>query len=176
MNVVPRPVENLEAYARIPIAFTSASRLDLSALRERRLLEIPIDPFVKDYDALSRPSRWPEEFDVHNWTLLLTDGGAATVAWNTPGVDLLEDRADLAVLWDLRVEPRRRGKGVGRALVEAAIEWAIERGCREMKVETQDINVAACRFYAAMGFILSEIVPGAYPGLDEAMLLWRRPL
>ena len=47
------------------------------------------------------------------------------------------------------------------------------KGMQEMKVETQDINVAACRFYAAMGFRLTVIVPEAYVGLDETMLIGR---
>jgi ribosomal protein S18 acetylase RimI-like enzyme len=145
-------------------------------LREGRLVEIPVAPFEKDYDALESLTEWPRRFDIRNWTHLFAPGGAATVAWNTPGVDMLEGRDDLAVLWDIRVAPETRGRGVGRALVHAAAGWASEKGCREMKVETQDVNVAACRFYAAMGFRLSEIVPHAYPGLDETMLIWRLAL
>ena len=171
-----RPVRDLEAYVQVPIAFEGRSRLDLDALREGRFVEIPVVPFRKDYDALSPPADWPGRFDVRNWSLLLAAGGGAAVAWNAPGVDMLEGRDDLAVLWDLRVAPERRGQGVGRALVEAALDWAWEKGCVEMKVETQDVNVAACRFYAAMGFRLAEIAPNAYPGLDEAMLVWRLDL
>jgi ribosomal protein S18 acetylase RimI-like enzyme len=160
----------------VPIEFRCESRLDVEALREGRFVEIRIPPFEKDYDALESPTDWPNRFDVRNWTLLVAGSGGAAVAWNTPGVDMLEGRDDLAVLWDIRVAPEARGRGVGRALVGAAVEWARERGCQEMKVETQDVNVAACRFYAAMGFRLSEIVPDTYQGLNEAMLIWRREL
>eukprot|EP01114_Cavostelium_apophysatum_P014869 TRINITY_DN3955_c0_g1_i3.p2 TRINITY_DN3955_c0_g1~~TRINITY_DN3955_c0_g1_i3.p2 ORF type:complete len:180 (-),score=30.03 TRINITY_DN3955_c0_g1_i3:1031-1570(-) len=175
MEIACRPVGDLDAYARVSIAFEGRSHLDLEALREGRFVELPTEPFVKDYDAIENPLEWPRRFDVRNWTLILeaAGGGGAVVAWNTPGVDMLEGRTDLAVLWDVRIDPARRGQGVGRALVERAIKWARERGCVEMKIETQDINVAACRFYAAMGFRLSEVVPDAYDNLDEMMLLWR---
>lgn len=39
--------------------------------------------------------------------------GGACVAWNTPGVDMLERSTTLAVLWDLRVKCQARGFGVG---------------------------------------------------------------
>jgi len=132
--------------------------------------------FIKDYDALESPSNWQSRFDVRNWVRLEGEGGAAIVAWNTPGVDMLERRDDLAVLWDIRVRPEERGIGRGRLLVEAAEKWAREMNCAEIKVETQDNNVAACRFYAAMGFEAKEIVRNAYEGLDEAMIIWRKRL
>lgn len=39
-----------------------------------------------------------------------------------------------------------------------------------------DINVAACQFYAAMGFSLALVNEDAYSGLNEAQLLWRLTL
>ena len=48
---------------------------------------------------------------------------------------------------------------------------------REVRVETQDVNVPACRFYHAHGFRLERVVLGAYPNLpNEVQLLWRKPL
>lgn len=173
MEVLRLPITDLRGYAQVPIAFRCESRLDVDALRVGRFEEISVPPFEKDYDVLESPTEWRCRFDVRNWTLLVARSGGAAVACNTPGVDMLEGRDNLAVLWDIRVAPEVRGKGIGRALVRAAADWARERGCQEITVETQDINVVACRFYAAMGFRLSEIVPNAYPGLDETMLIWR---
>jgi GNAT superfamily N-acetyltransferase len=39
-----------------------------------------------------------------------------------------------------------RGLGIGAALFRAAERWAVARGARWLKVETQNVNVAACRF------------------------------
>lgn len=176
MKISYLPVGDLTSYDHIPIAFEGHSRLDINALRDGRYVEIPVLPFVKDYDDIESPAEWSRRFDVSNWIRLGREGGSAIVAWSTAGVDMLEGRDDLAVLWDIRVHPEHRGKGIGQAIVEAAEVWAKEKGCNELKVETQDNNVAACLFYKKMGFQLTEIVPNAYPGLQEAMLLWRKRL
>ncbi len=99
------------------------------------------------------------------------------VAWNTPGVDMLEGRDDLAVVWDLRVAPGARGQGIGAALFRAAEQWAIRRGARLLKVETQNVNVAACRFYASRGCTLGAVNRFAYPSLpEETQLIWVKEL
>ena len=86
---------------------------------------------------------------------------------------MLEGRDDLAVLWDIRVAPPFRRTGVGRHLFDAVETWARPQGCRELKIETQDVNVAACRFYAAMGCELRVVRPGAYPEHpEETQMLW----
>ena len=69
---------------------------------------------------------------------------------------MLEGRHDLAVLWDIRVAPSSRRRGVGAALFCAATEWAAATGYQELKVETQNVNVAACRFYGRHGCELCE--------------------
>ena len=44
---------------------------------------------------------------------------------------------------------------------------------RRLLVETQDINVPACRLYANTGYTLLSIDRLAYPTLpDEAQLIW----
>jgi GNAT superfamily N-acetyltransferase len=119
---------------------------------------------------------------VSNWGLLAAYAGderigGAVLAFRTPGVDMLEGRDDLAVVWDLRVHPQWRRKGVGRALFQAAERWAQARGCRQLKIEPQNNNVGACRFYASQGFTLVAVNPFAYPTLpEETQLLWRKDL
>lgn len=172
--------EGFVAYAEVPIGFEAEHRLDLNALREsggRRLIEVQTGRFRKDYDALEGPVSWSSRFDVSNWGVLaafVADRriGGAVIAFDTPGLEMLEGRRDLAVVWDLRVAPEARGRGIGRALWLAAVEWARVRGCTELRVETQDVNVAACRFYAAQGCELVSVDEAAYPGLAEAQILW----
>jgi GNAT superfamily N-acetyltransferase len=66
---------------------------------------------------------------------------------------------------------------VGTALFDAVEDWARARSCEMLKVETQNINVPACRFYARMGCTLGAIHRYAYPDLPgEAQLLWYRTL
>ena len=103
--------------------------------------------------------------------------GGAVIAFSTPSADLLEGRLDLAVLWDIRVSPDVRGRGVGSALFRAVETWATGKGCKELKVETQNINVAACRFYARHGCVLRAADRSAYPQFPgEVQLLWYKNL
>lgn len=178
----------LDAYARIPIAFEIRSVLDVevrdAGLGGLALTERAVEvPYVKDYDALDGgPVAWPRRFDVSTWGFLAAraDGalvGAAAVVAGTDEIHMLEGRDDLAVLWDIRVLPEARGQGVGAALFRAAEAWAATRGCRWLKVETQTVNVPACRFYRRMGCELGGLHRFAYPDLpDEVQLLWYKPL
>lgn len=55
-------------------------------------------------------------------------------------------------LEDLYVTRAARGRGVGVALVEAALERARARGCRRIELDTSEGNQAALRLYERMGF------------------------
>ncbi len=173
---------------RIPIAFEVDRVFDVEdggnsgdfSLSER-MLDVP---YSKDYDLSSgdNPRDWVKRYDLENWGLVgaYANGdrvGAAVIAFNTAGVTMLEGRTDLAVLWDIRVVPTMRHRGIGSVLFRAAEAWAIARGCRELKIETQNINVPACRFYEAHGCVLGRVNRVAYPTFpDEIQLLWYKNL
>ena len=182
-------IDLLPRYAAIPIAFKVASvfRIEVldNGLAGFALIEEKVAPYAKDYDSRDkdepRPIGWPKRFDVSKWGIFLAfDGarpvGGATVAFDTPGVHMLEDRKDLAVLWDIRVHPDERGRGIGSELFKHAADWARQRGCKQLKVETQNVNVPACRFYASQGCELGAIHRYGYAGCahvaHEGMLLW----
>jgi ribosomal protein S18 acetylase RimI-like enzyme len=183
VQVVEETPHSLTEYAAVPIAFRVTSRFQVEP--DLRLVEEAVTPYLKDYDALAEegPLSWPRRWDIRNWGILAArapDGrqvGGAVIAWNTPGVDLLQGRDDLAVLWDLRVHPDYRGHGVGGELFRHAAGWARQRGCRHLIIETQNVNVAACRFYERQGCRLGEAHHFAYAGLpDEVQLLWYKVL
>jgi GNAT superfamily N-acetyltransferase len=189
MEIIEESITVAPELARIPISFEVESVFDVSApggglggliLSERRL-EVP---YVKDYDTAEgeHPAQWAVRFDVSSWGLIgaHSDGarvGGAVVAFNTEGVNMLEGRRDLAVLWDIRVSPDARGRGAGFALFRGVEAWAAARGCHQLKIETQNINVPACRFYARQGCVLGAINRFAYREFpDEVQLLWYKTL
>jgi GNAT superfamily N-acetyltransferase len=189
MEIREQSPSDLEEYARIPIALELSRMLDLSVLSGGLggfgLVERPVTPtFVKDYDALTgcRPTDWATRFDLSNWGFLSArlDGecvGGVAIAVRTPSLLMLEDRSDLAVVWDLRVSPNVRRRGVGTALFVEAAQWAERSGCRRLKVEIQNINVPACRLYASQDCTLGSIHRFAYPDIpEEVQLLWYRNL
>lgn len=183
------PIGALAELARVPIAFTVDRVFDVveteGATGTRTLQERALPTsYVKDYDALAGegPSQWARRFDVASWGFIVARvddewAGGAVIACRTAGLALLEGRPDLALLWDIRVMPAWRGRGIGSALFRAAETWAAARGYRQLKVETQNINAAACRFYARQGCVLCGVDPLAYPGLPgETQLLWYKDL
>ena len=68
--------------------------------------------------------------------------------------------ADDCWLEDLYVDESARGTGLGRALVNVAIEHARERGCRRMELDVNEQNTAAIAFYESLGFTTEPKPPG----------------
>jgi len=185
ITIVEIPLDRLSEYDRIPQRLEVKTILKIELINQglggMLLREVPVDvPYIKDYDASGeKPSDIIKKFDVRNWGFFLamngpTPVGAATVAYDTTGVFMLEARRDLAVLWDIRVCPEYRGVGI--PLFKYAARWAHARGCNQMKIETQNVNVPACRFYQRMGARLGEIHRYGYAAVPavahEVMLNW----
>lgn len=189
MEIREGPLACLEGYARIPVAFEVRTVLELSVrdggLGGFAFCETPVSPhFVKDYDAIpgNHPADWEKRFDLSNWGLLVAQEddrfvGGAVIADYARDARTFEGRRDLAVLWDLRVHPRHRRRGLGSTLFAAVERWAIARGCPRLRIETQNVNVPACRFYAKQGCTLGAVHRFAYPEFpEEVQLLWYKDL
>jgi GNAT superfamily N-acetyltransferase len=187
VDVVAEDCSSLAAYASVSIAFTVDEIVDLESLAigsGRVGARVNPAPYIKDYDAYpaNGPADWPARFDVASWGLFggFIGGkwvGGAVVAARDRAVDLLEGRDDVAVLWDLRVDLASRRRGVGGALLLAVDQWARRQAISVLKVETQDVNVPACRFYAKHGFTLDAVNRAAYEAFpNEVQLLWSKRL
>ena len=61
-----------------------------------------------------------------------------------------------AYLEELYVVPERRGHGLGRALLEAAMRYAKERGAAHIDLGTSEDDVAARALYESAGFTNRE--------------------
>jgi streptothricin acetyltransferase len=82
----------------------------------------------------------------------------------------------LAVLWDIRVHPAHKNRGIGEKLFHQAADWARAKGYGQLGAETDSSNVPACKFYVRMGCELGAILKYGYSGVPEvadyAMLLF----
>lgn len=76
----------------------------------------------------------------------------------------------LAQLEELYVRPHLRDRGLGTALLEAAIAAVEERGAREVHIGVDEVDTDTRRFYERHGFTNIEI------GQDYRMLLYLREL
>lgn len=189
IEILEEDARSLASYASVAIAFRVTEVLDLDrattagSVLPGRIRAIAA-PYVKDYDAYpgNSPRDWPMRFDISRWDFLAAYvseqrvGGAVIIA-RDPRVEFIEERDDLAVLWDLRVAPPFRRRGVGGALLGAVEAWARARRSGVLQVETQNTNVPACRFYARHGFVLKGANHEAYAELpEEVQLLWAKDL
>lgn len=76
-----------------------------------------------------------------------------------------------AYLEELYVVPARRGEGIGRALLESAIEAAREAGAEHIDLTTGETDAAARALYESAGFSNREGGPDG-----PAMLYYERDL
>lgn len=133
------------------------------------LVETPVEePYIRDFCTGDDESvtRW-ERFDLSNWVFFMAfDGekpiGGAAVASRTEEVNMLSDRNDLAVLWDIRVDGEYKRQGIGQALFDMAVNWSRGQGLAQLKIECQNNNVPAVNFYHKQGAVLSVIDEYAY--------------
>ena len=187
ITIIEEPMTALRNYAQIPSTFTISRKFEVYelqgglggiALKER----LVTPPREKDYDSFGAPSTLAEMWDLSHWGMIFAfaEGirvGGCLIAYDTEGVTMLEGRKDITVLWDIRVAPTYRRQGIATRLFTAAVEWSRERHCVAMKIETQNNNVAACRFYAGQSCFLKEIKRFAYSDLpDETQLIWCKSL
>lgn len=118
-----------------------------------------LDRFNREYDELT-PG--PERLKTR-LALLVEQGDTVLLGGEGPdGVALLRFRPAVwsegleCYLAELYVVPERRGGGLGRALLEKAIELARERGADTMDLGTSEDDVVARSLYEKLGFINRE--------------------
>ncbi len=164
--------ETLSAVHRCNGAFTIDSRLVLHA--EDGVIRYTIEPV-----APPRQKRYPPESDDYAAYLTSPDKTIffAYCAGELAGqIILCKYWNGYAYIQDIAVDAAFRGRGVGQALMDRAVAWAKERALPGLMLETQDINVPACRFYARYGFILGGfdiyLYRGLDPATDEIALYW----
>jgi ribosomal protein S18 acetylase RimI-like enzyme len=125
-----------DAVARLMLAFRDHLRLERPGDEEGRasIARLLADPETEFVLAASEPG-----------------AAAAGVAqlryrygfWRSGGDCLLED---------LYVDAGARGTGLGRALVQASLDRARERGCRRAELDVNESNTAALALYESFGF------------------------
>jgi len=181
--------DDYSRYAKVTPEFAVTSVLEVEpvamGIGGLSLREMPVAHPYPKYDHDEDPVDWAGQYDLADWGIFLATidqcpvGGAA-VAPPTAGFIVTEGREDVAALWDIRVSPGFRRRGVGTALLEHCAEWASERGFAFLDIEAQNVNAPGCRFYAKNGCELVEIRRFGYARCPEfaheAMLIWHLKL
>jgi ribosomal protein S18 acetylase RimI-like enzyme len=119
--------------------------------------------FNTEYDD---PTPGPERLAERMTTLMA--GGDTVVLLGGAGPDGLAVLRFREAIWsealecylaELYVVPARRGRGLGRALMNAAMEVARETGADYMDLGTSEADVAARALYESLGFSNREGKP-----------------
>jgi len=76
----------------------------------------------------------------------------------------------------LLVEPKARGKGIGKRLIDECIDFSKRNGYQKIKLWTQNILMEARHLYSKAGFELVEEKPHTSFGHDLIAEIWELPL
>jgi len=91
--------------------------------------------------------------------VLVAHDGERLVGWikvvpPTP----LASNAHVQQIQGLGVDPSARRSGVGRALLDAAVDLAVRRGARKVSLRVLSTNTAAQRLYTSAGFAVEGVL------------------
>jgi GNAT superfamily N-acetyltransferase len=102
--------------------------------------------------AAEIPARLSAVAGVPGRVLVAEDAGAVIGVASVTRLTLLHRAGPVALLSALVVQARRRGEGVGRALVEAAEQQAAAWDCETLELTSRDDRHRTHRFYVGLGF------------------------
>ncbi|PRQ04034.1 ribosomal-protein-alanine N-acetyltransferase [Enhygromyxa salina] len=139
----------------------------MTFIRLAALADLP-DLLELDAACFSRPwaaDAWRAELD-HGAGLFLAGAPAPT------GLACARVIAGRCELRRIGVDPRARGRGVGRDLLRAIMVHARQAGCSGIELEVAAGNVAACSLYRSQGFEVVGRRPAYYRDPpDDALLM-----
>lgn len=140
-----------------------------------------VEPADAEGWAGLRGALWPDEDDAHAAEVERFFGGPASGAALLPEAVLVAvdtetrgiagfaelsrrayapgcETSPVGFLEGWYVVPERRRQGIGRALVEAAEEWARSQGCTEFGSDALADNVLSATAHAGLGFEEVEVI------------------
>lgn len=108
--------------------------------------------FDETFEALAAEigAKFLKEFDPKKERAWIAEKDGENVGC----VFLVRQSDEVAKLRMLLVDPKARGHGIGKRLVEECIRFARRRGYKKITLWTNDILVAACHIYKQCGFKL----------------------
>jgi ribosomal protein S18 acetylase RimI-like enzyme len=107
------------------------------------------------------PRFFGERVDIRDVLVAVVDGevaGYVRLARAGP----LAASAHVLTINGIAVDPSRQGRGVGRALLDAAVAEARGRGARRLTLRVLGDNEPARRLYAAAGFVVEGELRGEF--------------
>ncbi|MCS4593416.1 MULTISPECIES: GNAT family N-acetyltransferase [Brevibacterium] len=131
---------------------------------------------VADHDAaIFGPTAWTLGYywsvKAQNGTVMLAARTAS--AGELAGWIVMSGAGAEADVMTIATTEAARGTGIGRALLQAGIDWAKERGSEVVHLEVDERNAAALGMYASFGFEEWGRRPDYYPGAAGILMRLR---
>lgn len=79
--------------------------------------------------------------------------------------------AEVMVIHTLTVSPKEAGKGYGSKFIKFYEDFALEHGCRYLRMDTNEINEPARRLYKKLGYKEVGIIPCIFNGIEGVRLV-----
>lgn len=98
------------------------------------------------------------QLNPHIWRYALSDAGEGAMVWldehdEVVAFNIAHRSGSEGWMGPLAVRPDRQGLGVGKAIVQTAIDWLKERGVTTIGLETMPRTVDNIGFYTGLGFL-----------------------
>ncbi|MET8012007.1 GNAT family N-acetyltransferase [Streptomyces sp. NPDC005271] len=150
--------EDAEAIEALDGSFTTGTVFQVTVTEDGfALREVPVDPPLTKVFPEDEPDG--DDADDADFRTFVAHGAAGDLAGFVAVSYSAWNRR--LTIDDIEIAPQHRGRGVGRALMGVAVEFARERGAGHIWLEVTNINAPAIHAYRRMGF--------AFCGLDTAL-------
>ncbi|HEX7094903.1 MAG TPA: GNAT family N-acetyltransferase [Acidimicrobiales bacterium] len=128
----------------------------------RRARPDDVDAWYRVLDEVASEGRWigreaPVDRDDAAFLAWLERPDAAVFVAELDGELVGSIRAEVSfgiMSFGMWVAAAARGRGIGRALVDAVVAWAREVGAHKVSIEVWPHNERALRLYRSMGFVI----------------------
>jgi RimJ/RimL family protein N-acetyltransferase len=168
------------------VKIRSTVRDDGPRLRELRLEALRLNPLAFTADLAEAEARPPEHWEdmaerggigPSRQVIIVAEAGSELVGmtgvWTAPQ----PKRAHIGGIWGVYVRPAARGRGIGEAMLKAAVDWARSQELRILQLGVTACNHSAKRCYERCGFTVYGVEPMAvcYEGqyYDEFLMACR---
>jgi ribosomal protein S18 acetylase RimI-like enzyme len=138
--------------------FRESDRELLKDITERTFDKVSIDAAIEERYGLVGTNNWAARKRRHiDWDcdanpdgIFVAEDDGKVIGYITTRVDR---ETDIGWIPNLAVDPASQGKGVGKQLMDAALQYLRDEGMQGVRIETLAHNPVGTKFYPQVGFV-----------------------
>jgi len=151
---------------------------------------------ILEIERLSFPAPWPRDYLAQHLGddgFMVIEHEARVVGYTVIGVKIpsflarlerrtralltgkeAEELPPVGHILNIAVDPAFRGRGLGKRLLEYALEYCRGLGAERVELEVRTGNDAAIALYQKYGFEIRELVPCYYSNGEDAFVMVKK--